>query len=74
MYSEGDLICAPGSVSLVLGEENVSGQAVTSYKYGFPMGKKSIISIWAFFLVVMIVGNSLLDELNNDYRRRKNNN
>ena len=63
LYTDGEGTHAPGSVDLYMGEQQVAGQAVTNYSYGYPLNVKNVICIWAFLAVVGVSLCSMIDSL-----------
>ena len=63
VYTDGEETFAPGSVKLTVGDKEIDGQAVVSFLYAFPLGKKSTLCVGAFLLVVMLAGYSIIDQM-----------
>ncbi len=43
---------APGSVSLFMGEEQIAGQGLARYGYGYPLNYKNVICLWTGILAL----------------------
>lgn len=43
---------APGNVSLFMGEEQIDGQGLICYGYGYPLNIKNVVCLWGFILAV----------------------
>lgn len=54
----------PGNQTLTVNGETVSGQAVTSYTYAFPLNYKNIVCIWAFIWMIGLIILELVSEDN----------
>lgn len=60
IYTLNEEDCALGCELLSFDGERVSGQAVTSFVYEFPLNKKNVICLWAFFWAIGLISVELV--------------
>lgn len=53
---------AQGSIDMRIGGQEIVGQAVTSYTYGYPLNVKNVICLWAFGAEIGMILCSMIDK------------
>lgn len=62
VYTDMEGKHAQGSIDMCMGGQEIAGQAVTSYTYGYPLNIKNVICLWAFWTVIGMTLCAMIDK------------